>query len=49
MSLYSLLDPGCKILMVRVLPLGVLDEIIWFSSLLGHLVSSERQVPLKAC
>jgi hypothetical protein len=41
-SLYSLLDPGCKTWTVRVLPLGVLDGIIGFSSLLGHLVSSGR-------
>jgi hypothetical protein len=48
-SLYSLLDPGWKMWIVRVLPLGVLDGIVWFSSLSGHLVSSERQVSLKAC
>jgi hypothetical protein len=27
----------------------VLDGIVWFSSLSGYLVSSERQVPLTAC
>jgi hypothetical protein len=33
---------------VQVLPLGVLDRIVWFGSLSGYLVSSGRQVPLKA-
>jgi hypothetical protein len=32
---------------VQVLPLGVLDGIIWFGSLSGHLVSSGRQAPWK--
>jgi hypothetical protein len=44
-SLYSLLDPGCKMWTICVLPLGVLDRIVGFSSLLGHLLSSGRQVP----
>ena len=45
--LYSLLDPGCKIWIFRVLPLGVLDGTTRFSSLSGYLVSSGRQVPPK--
>jgi hypothetical protein len=36
-----------KMWIVRVLPLGVLDEIAWFSSLVGHLVSSGGRVPRK--
>jgi hypothetical protein len=46
-SLYSLLDPGWKIWSVRVLPSGVLDGIIWCSSLSGLLVPSGRQAPWK--
>jgi hypothetical protein len=46
-SLYSLLDPGCKMWSVRVLPSGVLDGIIWFSSLSGFLVPSGRQASWK--
>jgi hypothetical protein len=34
---------------VRVLLLGVLDRIVWLSSLSRYLVSSRRQVPLTAC
>jgi hypothetical protein len=46
-SLYSLLDPGCKMWSVRVLPSGVIDGIIWFSSLSGFLVPSGRQASWK--
>jgi hypothetical protein len=45
--LYSLLDPGCKMWSIRVLPSGVLDGIIWCSSLSGLLVLSGRQAPRK--
>jgi hypothetical protein len=46
-SLYSLLDLGCKMWSVRVLPSGGLDGNIWFGSLSGHLVSNGRQAPWK--
>jgi hypothetical protein len=44
-----IIDPGYKMWIVRVLLLGVLDGIARFSSLSGYLVSSERQMPPKAC
>jgi hypothetical protein len=43
------LDLGCKMWIVRVLSLGVLDGTARFSSLSGYLVSGGRQVPPKAC
>ena len=46
---FSLLDPRWKMWIVRVLPLGVLDEPVWCSQLLGCLVIGGRWAPPEAC